>query len=211
MRLISRWQNSAGERIRIALRLKGIDYTYVPAGSLERGRYAELNPQGLLPALEVDGQVIAQSAAILDYLETMFPEPSLLPADPVTRAQAKAFAALISSEMHSLTVQRVRKFLDGEYGIDETGVERWVHHWMTLGLSALEATLAQRPVHSAFAFGDRPGWADLHLIPQLSAARRLQCDLAPYPRLLEVERQCVVLDAFRLSRPEAQPDFPRPA
>lgn len=208
MRLITRWQNSAGERIRIALRLKGIDYTYVPINSLERGRFIELNPQGLLPALEVGGHIIAQSAAILDYLETTFPEPSLLPSDTVTRAEAKAFAALISSEMHSLTVQRVRKFLGQECGIEESGVERWVHHWLSLGFSALEATLARRPIHSAFTFGDRPGWADLHLIPQLSAARRLQCDIALYPRLLDVEQQCIGLDAFRLSRPEAQPDFP---
>jgi len=208
MRLITRWQNSAGERIRIAFRLKGIDYTYVPISSLERGRFVELNPQGLLPALDVDGQIIAQSAAILDYLETTFPEPSLLPSDTVTRAEAKAFAALISSEMHSLTVQRVRRFMGQEYGIEESGVERWVHHWLALGFAALEATLARRAIHSAFAFGDRPGWADLHLIPQLSAARRLQCDLTLYPRLLEVEQQCIGLDAFRLSRPEAQPDFP---
>ncbi|MDR6667695.1 maleylacetoacetate isomerase [Rhizobium sp. 1399] len=208
MRLISRWQNSAGERVRIALRLKGIDYTYIPVSSLEHGQFSELNPQGLLPALDVGGRIIAQSAAILDYLETTFPEPSLLPADPVTRAQAKAFAALVSSEMHSLTVQRVRRFLTNEYGVDDKGVECWVHHWLTLGLEALEATLKQRAVHSVFAFGDRPGWADLHLIPQLSAARRLQCDLSPYPQLLEVEQHCVVLDAFRMSRPEAQPDFP---
>ncbi len=208
MRLISRWQNSAGERVRIALRLKGIDYTYIPVSSLEHGQFSELNPQGLLPALDVGGRIIAQSAAILDYLETTFPVPSLLPPDPVTRAQAKAFAALVSSEMHSLTVQRVRRFLTNEYGVDDKGVEGWVHHWLTLGLEALEATLKQRAVHSVFAFGDRPGWADLHLIPQLSAARRLQCDLSPYPQLLEVEQHCVVLDAFRMSRPEAQPDFP---
>lgn len=208
MRLISRWQNSAGERVRIALLLKGIDYTYIPAGSLERDQFIELNPQGLLPALDIGGRIIAQSAAILDYLETTFPKPSLLPADPVIRAQAKAFAALISSEMHSMTVQRVRRLLTNEYGVDDKGVERWVHHWLTLGFEALETTLMQRPVQWVYAFGDRPGWADLHLIPQLSAARRLQCDLTPYPRLLEVEQRCTVLDAFRMSRPEAQPDFP---
>jgi maleylacetoacetate isomerase len=208
MRLITRWQNSAGERVRIALRLKGIDYTYVPVSSLNSGELASLNPQGLLPALDVGGRIIAQSAAILDYLETAFPESSLLPGDPLTRAEAKAFAALISSEMHSLTVQRIRRFLTDEYGLEDKGIKRWVHHWLTLGLDALETTLARRLIQSPFAFGGRPGWADLHLIPQLSASRRLGCDLTPYTRLLEVEQHCIGLDAFRLSRPEAQPDFP---
>lgn len=208
MRLISRWQNSAGERVRIAFRLKGIEFTYVPVGSLEPGEFRQLNPQGLLPALHVNGQIIAQSSAILDYIENVFPEPSLLPSDPITAAQARAFAALIASEMHALTVQRVRLFLRKELGTDGAGVTRWVQNWMGLGLAALEKTLAYRTVQWPFCFGDRPGWADLHLVPQISAARRLQCDLTHYPLLLGVERNCVIVDAFRLSRPEVQADYP---
>lgn len=208
MRLITRWQNSAGERVRIALRLKGIDFTYIPISQLERSQFIDLNPQGLLPVLDVGGSIIAQSAAILDYLETTFPQPSLLPSDPITRAQAKAFAALISSEIHSLTVQRVRSFLGKECGLEDSAVELWVDHWLVTGLVALETALEKRPVQFDFAFGDRPGWADLHLVPQLAAARRLKCDLTPYPRLLAVEQRCIGLDAFSLSRPEAQPDFP---
>lgn len=208
MRLISRWQNSAGERVRIALRLKDSEYTYVPVSSLKADEYRKLNPQGLLPALDIGGRIIAQSSAILDYIEETIPEPSLLPSDPITRAQARAFGALVASEMHALTVQRVRRFLQSELRIDDPDISRWVRHWMTLGFAALEETLAQRAVQWPFCFGDRPGWADLHLIPQISAARRLECDLSRYPLVLEVEQRCVPLDAFRLSRPEAQPDYP---
>jgi maleylacetoacetate isomerase len=208
MRLLSRWQNSAGERVRIALRLKGLDYIYVPVNSLALGEYLRLNPQGLLPALEVDGQIIAQSSAILDYIESMFPAPSLLPSEPVTRAQARAFGALIASEMHPLTIQRVRRVLRSEMNVDEAGVARWVQHWLALGFGALETTLAQRTQQWPFCFGERPGWAELHLIPQLGAARRLHCDLSTYPLLLQVERLCTPIEAFRLARPEAQPDFP---
>lgn len=208
MRLISRWQNSAGERVRIALRLKDLEYIYVPVSSLKADEYRKLNPQGLLPALDIGGQIIAQSSAILDYIEETAPEPSLLPSEPITRAQARAFGALVASEMHAVTVQRIRRFLQSELRIDDPGVSRWVRHWMTLGFAALEETLAQRAIQWPFCFSDRPGWADLHLIPQISAARRLECDLSRYPLLLAVEQRCVPLDAFRLSRPEAQPDYP---
>lgn len=210
MRLISRWQNSAGERVRIALNLKGISYSCVPIGSLEAGEYNRLNPQGLLPALDIGGRVVPQSSAILAYIEENYPDPSLLPEDPLLRAQARGFAAHIASEMHSLTVQRVRYFLQEALGGGEAEVKRWVRHWLGLGFAALEETLAQREIQSPFCFDDRPGWADLHLIPQMSNARRLGHDLSPYPLLLSTEQRCLVLDAFRSARPEAQPDFPKP-
>ncbi|RTM06952.1 MAG: maleylacetoacetate isomerase [Hyphomicrobiales bacterium] len=208
MRLLSRWQNSAGERVRIALRLKGLEFTYVPVSSLAPGVYKALNPQGLLPALDIEGRIVAQSSAILEYLEEVYPEPSLLPSDPVTRAQARAFAAHIASEMHAITVQRIRRFLQADLAIDQAGIDRWMLHWLGLGFAALEATLSHRAVNWPFCFGGEPGWADLHLMPQMSSARRFGCDLSSYPLLQSIEQRCSPLDAFRLSRPEAQPDFP---
>ena len=208
MKLYSRWQNSAGERVRIALNLKGIACEYVPLRSLPPGEYKRLNPQGLLPLLEVDGRTIAQSSAILEYLEESFPTPSLFPADPVIRAQARAFGAHIAAEMHAVTVTRIRTFLKDGLSLADTDVSRWVAHWLREGFTALEATLASRPRPWPFCFGDTPGWADLHLVPQLANARRLGCDVAPYRTLLAMEASCVDLDAFQRARPEAQPDFP---
>jgi len=208
MRLLSRWQNSAGERVRIALNLKGIPYTYVPVSSLAPGEYRRLNPQGLLPALDINGQIIPQSSAILDYLEETHPLPALLPKDSVFRAQARGFAALIASEIHSITVQRVRRFLESDLHLDSPSVQKWVEHWLTTGLGALEETLRTRRHHFIYCFSDEPGWAELHLIPQLSNARRLGCDLSAYPELLAIEEKCTGLDAFRSARPEAQSDFP---
>ncbi|MBB6220027.1 maleylacetoacetate isomerase [Rhizobium leguminosarum] len=209
IRLISRWQNSAGERVRIALNLKGIAYRYVPVSSLEPGDYRRLNPQGLLPALEIGGRIVPQSSAILAYIEETYPDPSLLPNDPLLRAEARGFAAHIAAEMHALTVQRIRHFLRDELSGGEAEVTRWVLHWLSLGFTALEETLTQREIQSPFCFGEHPGWADLHLIPQMSNARRLGHDLTPYPLLLAVEQRCVALEAFRSARPEAQPDFPK--
>ncbi len=208
MRLLTRWQNSAGERVRIALHLKAVPFEYVALSSMGPDEYLRLNPQGLLPALDIDGQIIAQSSAILDYLEETYPSPSLLPSDPVRRAQARGFAALIQSEMHALTVLRVRRHLQHDVGASEQKTADWVNHWLSVGFRALEETLERRPEQYRFCFGDEPGWADLHLVPQLSTARRLGCELESYPRLLGVEQLCVSLDAFRRSVPQAQPDFP---
>jgi maleylacetoacetate isomerase len=207
MKLYTNQRNSAGERVRIALNLKGLDYDYVSVPALPDGEYRRLNPQGLMPALEVDGRIIAQSGAILSFLDEGWPDPPLLPADPILRAEARAFGQPIAAEMHALTVSRVRRFLAATLNVGEAGVEAWLRHWMAQGLGALETTLARRPTDWTFCFGEQPGWADLHLVPQLRNARRFRCALEPYPRLLAVEAHCVNLEAFIRARPEHQPDF----
>jgi maleylacetoacetate isomerase len=209
MRLYTRWQNSAGERVRIALNLKGLGYEYVAVGSLPPGEYRRLNPQGLMPALDVgDGRVVAQSTAILEYLEETHPEPALLPADPVLRAGARAFSQLIASDLHPINNNRVRRYLAERLGAGARDVLAWYRHWVGLALAALEETLARRRRDWPFCFGEGPGWADLHLAPQMANARRFNCDLSPYPRLVAVDARCAALDAFRRARPEAQPDYP---
>lgn len=208
MRLYTRWQNSAGERVRIALHLKGLTYEYVAVGALLPGEYRALNPQGLMPALCVGDRIIAQSTAILEYLEETRPEPALLPADPIDRAEARAFAQLITSDLHPINNNRVRNYLSERLGAGEDDVLAWYRHWVGLALASLEATLAGRRRDRPFCFGDGPGWADLHVAPQLANARRFGCGLSAYPRLLAVDARCSDLDAFRRARPEAQPDYP---
>lgn len=208
MQLYSRWQNSAGERVRIALNLKGLAYDYIPVSSLGREEYQTLNPQGLMPALGVQGRIIAQSTAILEYLEETCPQPPLLPTDPLLRAEARAFAQLIASDLHPINNNRVRRYLAERLGVGDVGLHEWYRHWVALALTALEATLAARSCDWPFCFGDRPGWADLHLVPQLANARRFACDLEPYPRLRAVDLRCQAIEAFRRARPDAQPDYP---
>jgi len=197
-RLYTHSRNSAGERVRIALQLKGLEVEMVDAPELPRAEWKELNPQGLMPALRLaDGRVIAQATAILELLEECAPAPPLLPADPVGRAQARAFAQHIASDLHPITVQRVRRHL----AAPDDGTA-WVAHWTSLAMTALEAALDHRHEATAFCFSDQPGWADLHLVPQLRASRRLGCDLSPYPGLLAVEARCDTHPAFRLPAPE---------
>lgn len=207
MKLYTYHRNSAGERVRIALNLKAVAYDYVSAPALGHAAYLAVNPQGLMPALEIDGRIIAQSTAILEFLEERYPAPRLLPADPVLRAQVRAFSRHIACEIHPLNNHRVRVYLQERLGAEEPQVLAWYRHWIAIGFEALEAALARREEPWPFCFGDAPGWADLHLIPQLRNARRFDCDLTGYPRLTEIESRCNELDAFHRARPEQQPDF----
>jgi len=215
MRLYSRWQDSAGERVRIALNLKAVPYE-LKAVPYEVRRRRVARPRGV-PASQPTGahagaargdHVIAQSTAILEYLEETHPRPPLLPADLVLRAQARAFAQLIACDLHPINNNRARRYLSARMGASDEDVLAWYRHWVALALAALEAALADRPRDWPFCFGDAPGWADLHLVPQVANARRFGCDLSPYPRLLAADARCATLEAFRRARPEAQPDYP---
>jgi maleylacetoacetate isomerase len=206
MRLYSMHRNSAGWRVRIALALKGVAYDYVSTRSLAAGEYSSINPQGLMPALEIDGRIVAQSGAILELIEELHPSPPLLPADPIARAEVRAFSQLIAADLHPLNNNRVRKYLADPIGAAPEAIAEWYRHWCAVGLASLEETLRRRS-ESRFCFGDTPSFADLHLVPQLYNCRRAGCDLAPYPRLLAIDAACREIEAFREAAPEAMPDY----
>ncbi len=207
--LYSNYLNSAGERVRIALALKGIEHDYVSVGQMGREAYEKINPQGLMPALKIGDHMVPQATAILEYLEETYPEPPLLPADPVLRAQARGFAQHVVSEMHAIDVIRVRRFLHHELGVEQDGIERWQRHWFAKGFAALEELLARRPTAWPYCFGEGPGWADLHLVPQVAKGlSRFDVDMAPYPLIHGVHKACVDLPAFIAATPAQQPDYP---
>jgi maleylacetoacetate isomerase len=209
LKLFSNYLNSAGERVRIALALKGLDYDYIPVSSIGWDEYEKVNPQRLMPALKLGDDVIPQSTAILEYLEERFPEPALLPSDPVIRAYARGFAQHITSEMHAIDVIRIRRFLSNELHVDQEGIDRWQAHWFAKGFRALEELLSRRSAPWPFAFGEQPGWADLHLVPQVrKGLSRFNLDMTPYPLLEGVFAQCVDLPAFIAATPQQQPDYP---
>jgi maleylpyruvate isomerase len=208
LRLHTRFQNSAGQRVRIALNLKDLAYEYVAIPSLTSETYRKLNPQGLMPSLEINGQVVAQSMAIVELLEELFPEPSILPADPVLRAQARAFAHTISADLHPINNNRVRRYLSGVLRTSDADVQRWYEHWLRAAFSSLEAQLAQRTFSSTYCFSDTAGLAEACLVPQMDNARRFGCDLSDYPLLVEIDGRCRLLDPFLRAAPEAQPDYP---
>lgn len=204
------FRSSAAWRVRIALALKGVPHAqafrHLRKGEQSAPDYLAMNPQGLVPALEVAGQgTLSQSLAILDWIEETQPGPKLLPADPWGRARVRALAQIIACDTHPIQNLRVLQYLKRELGQDQPAIDAWARHWIGLGLAAVEARLAE-PATGRFCHGDAPGMADLCLVPQLGNARRFGTDLAPYPRVLAVEAACLVLPAFRAAVPEAQPD-----
>lgn len=213
LKLYGYWRSSAAYRVRIALNLKGLAYEQVPVHLVKDGGqqyaadYRALNPQGLLPLLvdeEGGGVRIAQSLAIIEYLEEIFPLPALLPADPAERAQVRALALHIACDVHPLNNLRVLQYLSSELGVDDKAKSAWYRHWVKLGLAAVEEGLAA--FEGRLSLGSRPGYLEACLIPQLYNARRFACDLAAYPRILDLVARCEPLEAFSLAAPEAQPD-----
>lgn len=206
MRLHTYWRSSAAYRVRIALNLKGLDYEPVPH-HLARGEhltsdYLALNPQALVPALEVDGAVLAQSLSIIEYLDERHPEPPLLPGTAIERARVRAMAQAIACDIHPLNNLRVLQYLRAETGCGEEQVTAWVRHWVAQGFAGLE-----RLVHGErYCHGDRVSLADVCLVPQMYNARRFQCDLSPYPRLVAIDGHLTTLEPFDRARPEKQSD-----
>ncbi|MEM7255477.1 MAG: glutathione S-transferase N-terminal domain-containing protein, partial [Pseudomonadota bacterium] len=144
LQLYSNSVNSGGERVRIALALKGVEYHYTSIKEIGWDAYGEINPQRLLPTLAVDDQLMIQSTAILEFLEETFPQVPLLPRDPILRGLSRGLGQVVASEMHAIDVGRVRRFLGDELAVSEAGIERWSDHWMHQGFATIEALLERR-------------------------------------------------------------------
>ncbi len=198
--------SSAAYRVRIALNLKGATYESIPVniapGKDEQNTpaYRLINPQGRVPAIDVDGRVAGQSMAIIEWIEETLPGPSLLPEDPWLRLQSRAFADTIACDIHPLNNLSPRAYLRDRLGIGEEDVMRWYAHWIRTGFAALEADIASRP-STPFLFGDRPTIADIVLVPQMANARRFQVDISDFPRLIAHDAACRALDAFARAAP----------
>ncbi len=208
IKLYNHFRNSAGYRARIALNLKSVSYEHVSiplmSNAHQTPEFLAMNPQGLIPALEVDGHMIAQSFAIIDYLDRTYPEPPLYPEDPMARAQVMSFALYIASEIHPLNNMRVLRHLARELKMNEPARNVWYHHWIAEGFKVLEKLISDQP--GPFCFGDRPTVADIFLVPQLHNARRFECDLTQFPNLVAKADHCLTLSAFFKAAPEQQPD-----
>jgi maleylacetoacetate isomerase len=212
MRLYDYFRSSAAYRVRIALNVKGVapderTYVHLRMGSQRAQDYLALNPQGLVPALELDdGSVLAQSLAIIEYLDETRPEPPLLPPDPVARARVRAIALSIACEIHPLNNLRVLNYLIGTLGVSREQKDGWYRYWIDVGFEALEKTLARDAGTGRFCHGDAPTLADVCLVPQMANARRFDIDLSPYPTLIRIESACNALPAFAQAAPARQPD-----
>ena len=210
LKLYGYYRSSAAFRVRIALELKALNWESIPVnlrlGEQKQESFQQNNPQGLVPVLESSGQFLAQSLAIIEYLEELHPDPQLLPSSITERAEVRATAHQIAMEIHPLNNLRILKYLENELGLDEEKKTNWYQHWIAEGFSSLEKTLKNSGSEGQFCFGDMPSLADVCLIPQVYNGLRFKCDLSAYPLIQSIWDHCMKLEPFKRAAPENQLD-----
>jgi len=209
MKLYGYWRSSASYRVRIALALKGVEVEHnavnLREGEQGQGEHRARNPQGYLPVLELeDGTQLTQSLAIMDYIDSAFPQPDLMPRDAVKRSKLLAASLIIAADIHPIQNLSVLKYIRAEHGQEDAGVKQWAAHWIKTGFAALEE-IAQ-DYDTPFLMTDEPAFFECCLIPQIYNARRFGVDMDHFPRLKAIDAACNALPAFFTALPENQAD-----
>lgn len=204
------FRSSTSFRVRVALNLKGLDYDYkswhLRKGEQRSESFLALNPQGLVPALQVSGAVITQSLATIEYLDEVHPEPALLPKDPLGKARVRSLAMLVGCDIHPLNNLRVLQYIGDRFDADDAAVTQWFRHWVAEGFAPLEARLAAEPETGTYCHYDTPGLADVCLAAQVINNSRFDVDMSAYPTIERIHSACMELDAFKNAVPSVQPD-----
>lgn len=212
MTLYGYFRSSTSYRTRIAMNLKQLDYDYISVNLAKDEQldaaFQAINPQGLVPVLQVDDLWLYQSPAILEWLEEVYPKYPLLPKDAAARMQVRALSAMIGCDIHPLNNRRILQYLRNDLNVDEAKVMDWCQRWMSEGFTALEKRFAQDKNRGKFCYGDSPTFADCYLIPQVSSARRFKLDLSAYSNIIAIDAHCRTLKAFADADPMLQPDAP---
>jgi maleylacetoacetate isomerase len=210
MKLYTYFRSGASFRVRIALAYKGLahDAAYVslPKKEHQAEAFRAVSALALVPALEDRGRVLAESLAIMEYLDETHPEPPLMPQGALDRAYVRAVSQVVACEMHPLNNLRVLRHVKHTYGLDDGGVNAWYRHWIAEGFGMLEGYLVREGYAGRFCYRDMVTIADCCLVPQVFGAQRYQCDLAPYPTVMRIFGECMKLDAFASAQPSKQPD-----
>ncbi|GAA78306.1 maleylacetoacetate isomerase [Pseudoalteromonas sp. BSi20495] len=207
MKLYSYFRSSAAYRVRIALNLKAIDHELAIVNLLKSEQlgeeYLATNPQGLLPALETDNGVLAQSLAILEWLDETYPQSPLITGTTWQKAQIRNLSFAIACDIHPVNNLRVLKYLSNELGVDDEAKNKWYRHWIEVGFEKIELMLNE---NDGYCFGDQPTLADICLVPQVFNAIRFNVDMSAYPKIAAIYEHCNKLAAFNDAAPQNQPD-----
>ena len=211
MKLYNYFLSGTSYRTRIVMELKGLNYEYIPV-ALNKGEhksdwFTAINPMQGVPVLEVGGVRIANSPAIIEYLEEEHPHPALMPKDPLARAHVRTIAAIVGLDMHAPNNLRIRNYLRDEFHEDSDGINKWMGTWCKAGFDAIEAILVATHAREGFCFGDAPTIADAYLIPQVFTAQRFHFDMTPYSEVMKVVETCNAFDAVQAAHPTKQPDW----
>lgn len=210
MELYSYFRSSASFRVRIALALKSLPYDYRTVHLVRNEQtgpaFAAVSPQRLVPLLKDGEATLTQSMAIIEYLDEVYPEPPLMPADPLGRARVRSLSQDIACEIHPLDNLRVLRYLVKELGASEDAKNAWYRHWVEVGLEVVERQLSEQPATGTFCHVDTPTMADCLLVPQIFNAQRFDCRLDHVPTVMRIFENCMRLPAFLAAQPSACPD-----
>ena len=211
MELYNYFRSSASYRVRIALHFKNIPYSSNEihlvnnGGEQHSAEYKKINCQELVPSLKLDNHennaILTQSLAIIEYLEECYPQPSLLPNNPILRAKARAMAYIIACDMHPLNNLRVLDYLKNNFTVDDHKKTAWYHHWLIKGFDSYEYYAKQFEEFGDFSLGKDFSLADVCLIPQVYNAIRFELDMINYSRIMSIYNRCIQLPFVDLAKP----------
>ncbi|MCB0420317.1 MAG: maleylacetoacetate isomerase [Bdellovibrionales bacterium] len=210
IQLYSYFRSSASYRVRIALELKNIEYEYKPIHLVKSGgeqnlaEFKVLNPMGQVPCLVDDQMILSQSMAILMYLDEKYPNPKILFGDLELRSKMIQVSEMINSGIHPIQNLSVLNEIQQRFGLDSQGKSEWARYWIHRGFQAIEKVISETA--GEYAFGDELCIADLMIVPQIYNAHRFEVDMAAFPILGKIEKNCLKLDCFKKAEPSAQSD-----
>ncbi len=212
-KLYNYYRSSCSYRVRIALELKKIDYSYIPIHLIENGghqntlEYQKINTKQEVPTLIHNETPISQSMAIIEYLDEIKPDISpLLPKNPIQRAYVRQACEIINSGIQPLQNLRILNKLVNDYQISDPQKKAWINDLVTNGLVSFEKFISNKS--GLYCFGDTISAADLFLVPQIFSSQRFGVDLEPFKALMQINENCLKLTTFQNSHPNAQPDNP---
>ena len=210
--LYTYFRSSTSYRVRIALHLKGLPFTPKAIHLLEDGgqqhslSYRELNPAAEVPTLVHNGKVLSQSLPIIEYLDELFPQPSLFSTNAYDRARIRQICEHINCGIHPIANLKVQQYLTKEFSLSEEQKNQWVKHWIQQGMQALESLLTQTA--GTYAYGNNLTAADLFVVPQVFSSKRFGVNLDAFPTIARVYETAMKMDAFNKAHPHVQPDTP---
>lgn len=210
MKMYGFFRSGSSHRTRIILNLKQIRYELLPISLMKNehksSNFKAINPQGFVPVLAIDDQLLIQSPAIIEWLEETHPEHPVLPSDAIARSKVRALAAIVGCDIHPINNKRILEYLRNTLKLDDEQVQGWCQHWINEGFQALEILLEQDSTRGNFCYGNRPTLADAYLIPQVDSSKRFKVDMSKYPNIQHIYDACMALPAFQAAAPMNQLD-----